>query len=119
MTQNKNVGVPRIGRRELSTAIDKAVGIAVSRHRLEFQPNHFGRDQFQLPPWIVGRLVRGKIDLDQAFKSAETIVEAAGFGDQNLQAVAIKVDKDILVGFIERFGDQLDVGDLIGGGANY
>jgi len=119
MTKDDFREVARIGRRELAGAVHKAVGLAASRHKLDLQANLFDRDDFRLPPFINGRRCRD-IDMDQAFKAAETIVENLGLKDVAVQTVALKIDKDILVGFIERFQDQFEFQDMFQpGGGNY
>ena len=60
--------------------------------------------------------MRAKADLDQAYKAAETITAAVKITGVELQPVAMKIDKDILVGFIERHGGQLEIPDLLAGG---
>lgn len=118
MTNDDFREVARIGPRELAGAVHKAVGLAASRHKLDLEANVFDRDDFRLPPFINGRRCRG-IDMDQAFKAAETIVDNLGLKDAAVQTVALKIDKDILVGFIERFGDQFVVQDTFQGYGNY
>jgi len=104
--------VTRISQKELSAAVEKAVSLASRKHKLELEHNLFDRDVFRLPWWIVGRMLRDNVDLDQAYKAAESITTGLRIPEVDLQAVAVKIDKDILVGFIERFNGQLDIGDF-------
>lgn len=107
----------RIGQRELAHAVDQATSLAARKHKLKLEPNLFQRDVFHLPWWIVGRVLREQVDLDHAFKAAETITQGVKLDGVDLQPVALKIQGDILVGFIERFGDRLEIQDTLLGGA--
>lgn len=111
--------VARVSQRELASAVGKAVELASRKHKLRLEPNLFERDVFQVPWWIVGRVVRERADLDQAFKAAETITSGVKFPGVELQPVALKINADILVGFIERFGDRLEPPFFINGGGDF
>ena len=105
----------QVSQKTLAAAVDKAVRLASERHELELDTNLFGRDLIRTPPWIVGRVIRGEVSLDQAYVTAEAIARGVEIDGVDLQPVALKINKDILVGFIERFGD-LRVSDIAGGG---
>ena len=110
-------GVSRVSQKDISKAIEKAVSVASRKHRLQLEPNLLHGNVFRTPWWLVGRVVRDGTDLNQAFGAAEAIT--AGLNQPGLQAVALKIDKDILVGFIERFGPQLNMPEVLGGGPSF
>ena len=88
--------------RELRAAIDKAVNLAVKRRKLKVEAPLFGGDTFQINPWIAGRVVRD-ISLEKADELAVGITKTVGdLGIGDLVPATIKIDDDILVGFIER-----------------
>jgi hypothetical protein len=102
-----------VSQRELAKAVNKAVELAARQHKLKLESNLFERDLIKTPPWIFGRVLRGQVDLDQAYKAAETITSNVKFADAEFQPVALRINRDILVGFIERFGDRVQVDDFL------
>jgi hypothetical protein len=107
----------RIRPEELSLAVSKAVKLAQSRHKLELHEHLIQPDFARLPWWIVGRVLREQVDLDQAHKVSTTITESINGKVGAFQPVTIKISDQILVGFIEKFGNQLELpGQLFGGG---
>ncbi len=108
---------PRIRPEELSKAVAKAVSLAQSKHKLALQAHPIQPDFARLPWWIVGRVLRERVDLDQAHKVAETITASLNGKGDLYQPVTARFGDDILVGFIERFGGQLQVPEhILGGG---
>ncbi len=91
----------QISQKTLADAVDKAVRIASKKHELALDTNLFGKDVIKTPPWIVGRVIRGEASLDQAYATAEAIAKGVELEGVVLQPVALKINKDILVGFIE------------------
>ena len=88
--------------RELRAAINKAVDLAVKRRRLKVEEPLFGGDTFRINPWIAGRVVRD-ITLEQADELAVSLTKSVGkLGIGDLVPATVKIDDDILVGFIER-----------------
>ena len=102
-------GSPPVSQAELAKLIAKAVEKARARHKdLELTPALFDSDAIRIPWWIVGRVARGPLDLDKAYKVAEDIAQATAPNGPVLQPVAMKLGKEILVGFIERYGRQFE-----------
>jgi hypothetical protein len=107
----------RIRPEELSKAVAKAVSLAQAKYKLELQPHVGPQDFARLPWWIVGRVLRERIDLDQAHKIAETITAGVNAKHDGFQPATVRLGDHILVGFIERFGNQVEVPNaLLGGG---
>jgi hypothetical protein len=107
----------RIRPEELSKAVAKAVSLAQTKYKLELQPHVGPQDFARLPWWIVGRVLRERIDLDQAHKIAETITAGVNAKHDGFQPATVRLGDHILVGFIERFGNQVEVpNSLLGGG---
>jgi hypothetical protein len=100
---------------QLSKAVDAAVKIAGERRKLALQPPIFDLDHIRTPWWIVGRVIRDKFPLDDAHQISEEITKAVRVDGVTLQPTTIKIDKDILVGFVEKYGGQLPVPDLVAG----
>jgi len=97
-----------VSQADLSKLVAKAVELARDRHKdVEFSQGLFDQDTFRLPWWIVGRVLRDKVDLDQAHKIAEDITKGVGEGLE-LHPVTIRINRNILVGFIEKFGRQIE-----------
>jgi len=93
------------------------VKLAQSRHKLELHEHLIQPDFARLPWWIVGRVLREKIDLDQAHKVSTTIAESINGKNGLFQPMTVKISDQILVGFIERFGNQIELpNQLFGGG---
>lgn len=105
----------RIQPEELSKAIVKAVELAKAKHKLTLEPFLFQQDVARIPWWIIGRRLRDIDDLKQAHIVAETITSAVNAKGNVFQPATLRVDKDILVGFIERFGNQVEVPEMLAG----
>ncbi|MCC7013347.1 MAG: hypothetical protein IT454_12355 [Planctomycetes bacterium] len=106
----------RIRPEELSKAVAKAVDLARAKHKLELHPHLFQQDFAHLPWWIVGRVLRERVDLDQAHKVSETITQSINAKSDAFQPATVRIGDDILVGFIERFGNQIELPNILGGG---
>ena len=107
-----------VSQADLSKRIADAIKLARDRHKdVEFEQGLFEQDTFRLPWWIVGRVLRDKVDLDQAHKIAEDITRSVGAKDLQLHPVTLRINRNILVGFIERFGRQIEppAGGAFGG----
>ncbi len=108
---------PRIRPDELSKAVAKAVSLAQAKHKLELHPHPIQADFARLPWWLVGRVLRQRVDLDQAHKTATTITASVNGKGNAFQPVTVCFGDDILVGFIERFGGHIQPPQhLLGGG---
>lgn len=106
----------RIRPEDLSKSVSKAVELAKAKHKLDLQSHLFQPDFTRLPWWIVGRIVRDRVDLDQAHKISETITAEVNAKGDAFQPATIRIGGDILVGFIERVGNHVEVPDLLQGG---
>lgn len=106
----------RIRPEELSKAISKAVEIAQAKHKVQLQAHPIQPDFARIPWWIAGRVLRDRIDLDQAHKLAETITLSVNGKSKAFQPVTARFGDDILVGFIERYGGNLELPQQILGG---
>lgn len=86
-----------ISTKDLSRSIDKAVAIATKRHGVAAQPGTL------VVNWeIIGRVLRELGDMNTAFQIATDITKNVKVkGIQGQPAVA-KIDRGLLVGFIER-----------------
>lgn len=99
----------RIRPEELSKAVAKAIEIATSKHKVELQPHLFQQDIVRVPGWIVGRVLRDQLDLNLAHKIAESITSSVNGKSGGFQPATVRIDRDILVGFIERYGNQIEL----------
>jgi hypothetical protein len=99
----------RIRPEELAKAVGKAVELAKTKHKLDLEPYLFEQDFARIPWWIVGRRLRESDDLKQALTISETITNAVNDKGTAFQPATLCVGKDILVGFIERFGNQVEI----------
>lgn len=78
-------------------------------------------DFFAFDGWLIGRLLRESLELGKAHELSTGIAEASASElGLSVDAVTIAIGGDILVGFIERFGEgRIDVatfGSTLGGG---
>ena len=105
----------RISPEELSKAVSKAVELAKTKHKLELQPHLFEQDFARLPWWIIGRRLHETDNLEQAHAISETITSAVNAKGNAFQPATLRVDKDVLVGFIERFGNQVEAPEMLAG----
>ena len=105
----------RLSNAEFGQAVETAVANAAKRNKLADLRTSLGSDFHYTPWWIVGRQVRD-VDLGQAQKFAEAVTAEVGkrSGFDLLPTVTI-VDGDILCGFIERFGNDVQVPGRFGG----
>ena len=90
-----------VGVAALSKSIDKAVALAAKRHDVAF-----GGDNIILNWEILGRILR-----EMQLGGRDTRLDVANTILKNVpgvkgQPVVTKIGKDILVGFIERVGNQ-------------
>lgn len=81
----------------INRAVDAAVKIAAARHDLAVDKDTL------LHRWeIVGRRLRDVKDLNVAYRFAEDVAQRVKIGGLKVDPVLTRIDKDILVGFIER-----------------
>lgn len=99
----------RIRPEELSKAVTKAIEIAKSKHKVDLQPPLFQQDILRVPGWIVGRVLRDQLDLNLAHKIAESITDSVNGKGSGFQPATVRIERDIHVGFIERFGNQIEL----------
>lgn len=100
---------------QIRAAISKAVDLHGERVR-RFERVPFGNDAIRIPPWIAGRIVREGIALDEADELSRALSQsiAENLGVEGLVPATIKIDKDILVGFIDRFTFEKSITGLQG-----
>jgi hypothetical protein len=103
----------RVSNRELAKAVENAVEKASANHSLEV--HLFQQDFVHLPWWIIGRVLRDQNDLTKAHELARSITKNVKLPGIDLQPATICIDKDILVGFIERNGGAFGVPGSLGG----
>jgi len=81
----------------LSKAVDRAVTIAGKRHGVKTEAGSL------IVNWeIIGRILREFQDANVAFKFATDVTRGVKLQGVKAQPVVFKLDRDILVGFIER-----------------
>lgn len=101
------VKAERLSAAEFGGAVEKAVQLAAKRSGIEEIHRGLGSDYLQTPWWIVGRRVRD-VELGVAHEFATgvaaKVTETTGI---DVAAAITVIDGDILVGFVERFGDTL------------
>ncbi len=99
----------RLSSAEFGKAVEAAVLTAAKRNKLADLRTSLGSDYHHMPWWIVGRQVRD-VDLSQAQAFATQVAADVGkkSGVELLPALTL-IDGDILVGFVERFGNDLEV----------
>jgi hypothetical protein len=99
----------RLSNAEFAKAVETAVASAAKRNKLADLRKAVGSDFHSTPWWIVGRQVRD-VDLGQAQKFAEAVAadvsKRSGF--DVIPALSI-IDGDILCGFVERFGNDIQL----------
>ncbi len=99
----------RLSNAEFGKAVESAVAAAAKRNKLADLRTSLGSDFYQMPWWIVGRLVRDA-DLNQAHAFAKAVTaDISKRSGVELKAALTIVDGDILVGFMERNGNDLQV----------
>jgi hypothetical protein len=111
--------MPRVQREKLAAAVAKAVKAASAKHGApKLEPHLFQQDIARLPWWIVGRVLHEHaIEFDRAHDiSSQIAANVSKTIGVPLQPSTLIIDKDILVGFIEHIGGDLEIGDLMGGG---
>jgi hypothetical protein len=106
----------RIPLEQLGKAVDSAVQMAVERGRIEAELSSMKSDFQRVPPWIIGRRIRGEVGPEQAFEFAKEVTArvADETGTTLVPTVSI-FDDVILCGFIERFGDKFPVPSFLAG----
>lgn len=98
----------RISAAEFGQAVQEGVRAAAKRRKLDLRTS-LGSDYYTLPWWIVGRQVRD-VDLKVAHEFAVQVTEAVQTKSGiELSPALTMIDGDILVGFIERFGNEIEV----------
>jgi hypothetical protein len=92
---------------DFGKAVADAVQLATKRAEMAERRPTLGSGFHWTAPWIVGFQIRD-VDLAVARSVAETISARVGksVGVDAVPAVTL-IDGDILIGFIERFGDSL------------
>jgi hypothetical protein len=81
----------------LTKAIDKAVAVAAERHKITVE-----RETIQHKWEIIGRVVPTGTDLNVAFRFATDVTKSLKIEGLKPDPVAVRLDKKILVGFIDR-----------------
>ena len=81
----------------LAKVVDKAVGIAAERHKVKVEPS-----TLSLGWEIFGRRLRDVQDFEQAFAFAKDVTRAAQVPGVQVEAAVLRIDRDILCGFIEK-----------------
>jgi hypothetical protein len=86
-----------ISAKGLSTSIDRAVTLAAKRHKVRTEvPN-------LLLNWeILGRILREFEDMNAAFNFAADVTKGVQLRGIKASPAICKIDRDILVGFIEK-----------------
>ena len=83
--------------RDLSKSVDRAVALAGKRHGVKTEPDNL------IVNWeIIGRILRDVQDANAAFEFANDVTRGVKVRGVRAQPVMFKLDRDILVGFIER-----------------
>jgi hypothetical protein len=86
-----------VSTRDLSKSVDKAVALAVKRHKVKTATSNLVLN------WeIIGRLLRDVTDVNVAFQFASDVTKGVQLQGVSAQPALAKLDRDILVGFIER-----------------
>ena len=99
----------RLSSAEFGKAVESAVASAAKRNKLADLRTSLGSDYHHMPWWIVGRVVRDA-DLNHAHAFAQAVTaDISKKSGIELQAALTIVDGDILVGFLERNGNDLQV----------
>lgn len=95
----------RLGGLEFGKAVNDAVKLAAKRNQLADMRWSLGSGIHGLPPWVLGFLIRD-LDLGVAQRVAEGVAShvVKNAGIDAVPAVSL-IDGDILIGFVERFGD--------------
>jgi hypothetical protein len=82
---------------QLARSIESAVKIAAAR-----QDVRVGGESF-IHNWeIIGRVLRDKVTLDQAYEVAREVTSRVSLPGVKIEPVVTRIGKDILVGFVER-----------------
>jgi hypothetical protein len=99
----------RLNGAEFGKAVHEAVQLAVKRTDLADRRLTLGSGYHWQRPWIVGFQIRD-LDLGIANSLAENISARVG-KSAGIDAVPVLtlIDGDILIGFVERFGDALQL----------
>jgi hypothetical protein len=93
----------RIPLAELNKAVARAVA-EVDNFGAPGEVGVFRSDFFRTPWWVVGRLIRESMDLNQAHELATQVSKTTAAALKiDLAPVVTAIDGDILVGFIERY----------------
>jgi hypothetical protein len=99
----------RLSNVEFGKAVESAVAAAAKRNKLADLRTSLGSDYHHMPWWIVGRVVRDA-DLNQAHAFAQAVTaDISKKSGVDLKAALTIVDGDILVGFMERNGNDLQM----------
>jgi hypothetical protein len=99
----------RLGGLEFNKAVTEAVKLAAKRNELADLRWSLGSGIHGLPPWVLGFMIRD-VDLAVAQRVAEGVAAHVGknVGIDAAPAVSF-IDGDILIGFVERFGDSVQL----------
>ena len=89
--------VQSISLKSLSASIDRAVALAERRRGVKTEgPN------VALGWTIYGRILREAVDINLAFQTAAEITKAAKVRGITIEPTVTRIDKNILIGFVER-----------------
>jgi hypothetical protein len=103
----------RISLEELGNAVERAVKLATERNRLEAEQSITKSDFQRFPGWLVGRQIRGEVGFDAAFEFAKQVTaDVESSMKARLVPTVTVFDDVILCGFIERFGDKIELPTL-------
>jgi hypothetical protein len=92
---------------EFARAVNDAVKLAAKRSELADLRWSLGRGVHGLPPWIIGFVIRD-LELGHAQRLADGVATHVGKNAGIDAAPAVSyIDGDILIGFVERFGDAI------------
>ncbi len=99
----------RLSNADFSKAVGSAVAAAAKRNKLADLQTSLGSDFHHMPWWIVGRVLH-EADLNQAHAFAQAVAaDVSKRRGVDLKPALTIVDGDILVGFVERNGNDLQL----------
>jgi len=86
-----------ISAKDLSRSVDRAIALAAKRYKVKPEGSNL------LINWeILGRILREFEDMNAAFNFASEVTKNVQFRGIKASPAVCKIDRDILVGFIEK-----------------